>query len=82
MRKFVNISRIPIICGTKKFCFGHHKFVNKSNCNCTSLCKMAKPVYYLSNFECVFTNKKKSSKDCNCKDRCAGDKSELSLYFN
>ena len=80
MNQIKNITKIPILCGQKKFCYGQHKFISTELCDCTNICKMAK-IIHISNFKCVFTNKNKSSEDCKCIDKCCANKSELSLYF-
>ena len=79
IRKFAN--KVPFVCGSKKFCFGQHKLVPSSSCNCKEKCEMEKPVYFVSNFKCAFTDEYRVSRDCDCIDNCCATQSELSFYF-
>lgn len=80
IRKYAN--RIPFICAQKKFCYGQHKLILSSKCDCIDMCKMEKPIYFVSDFKCAFTDKKRISRDCNCTETCCANQSELDLYFS
>lgn len=75
-------NRIPFICGQKKFCFGKHKLIPKSNCNCVKMCKLEQPIYIISDFKCQLTNDYKSSKNCDCVEICIVSKSEINFIMN